>query len=91
MALRIPLAPRFDERPIEIGTALTQREFEVARLIGKARQPKRISEELGINCETIKSRSHIVMKKTGARTAAQLVYWMNCELFLAGLQVRPKG
>lgn len=77
-------------RAITVGTPLTFREFQVARLVGCAFNIRDIMGELKITDATVKSRMRQIMKKTGARTVPQLVCWMNCELFLAGLMVMPK-
>lgn len=75
---------------LRVGTPLTFKEFEVAQLIAEALPIKVIMSELNISKPAVQKRTAQVMKKTGARTVPQLVCWMNCELFLAGLMVQPK-
>ncbi len=60
--------------PLVPSTAtLTRREREVVRLVALGATTKRISEELGLASETIRTHVRNAMAKTGAHTRAQLV------------------
>lgn len=73
-----------------VGQPLTYKEFQAAQCIRKGIGSGEATQMLRCSPETAKTRYRRIMAKTGARTVAQLVYWMNCELFLAGLMVLPK-
>jgi DNA-binding CsgD family transcriptional regulator len=71
-----------------VGTPLTQREFKAARCIAKALSVKETAAVMNVPSWEVKRLHRNLIKKTGVRTIAQLVYFMNCELFLAGLLVK---
>lgn len=56
-----------------IGSKLTRREREVLRLVALGSDTRRVAAELCISSETVRTHVRNAMKKTGARTRAQLV------------------
>jgi PAS domain S-box-containing protein len=59
--------------PRGLGVTLTHREREVLRLVALGSDTRRVAEELCISSETVRTHVRNAMKKTGARTRAQLV------------------
>ncbi len=61
------------ESPRGFGSKLTRREREVLRLVALGSDTRRIAAELCISPETVRTHVRNAMRKTDARTRAQLV------------------
>jgi len=59
--------------PRGVGSKLTRRESEVLRLVALGSDTRHVAAELCISSETVRTHVRNAMKKTGARTRAQLV------------------
>jgi len=67
------IGPAQVESPRGIGSKLTRREREVLRLVALGSDTRRIAAELCISPETVRTHVRNAMRKTDARTRAQLV------------------
>jgi PAS domain S-box-containing protein len=85
LALFVVLSARFQSGGAELigpariaslsgpGSKLTRREREVLRLVALGSDTRRVAAQLCISSETVRTHVRNAMKKTGARTRAQLV------------------
>lgn len=79
---------RIGNSEFHLGQALSLDEFRVARCLKNAMDQPEIMTRLGFTELKTRMLTRRLRVKTGATTNAQLVYWLNCELFWAGLLVK---
>jgi len=70
--VQLPLNPRSDTRPLADGTSLTEREYEVLRLVTAGERNQAIALQLGISANTVKFHVSNLLRKVGASTRSEL-------------------
>lgn len=70
--VQLPLNPRSDSRPLADGTSLTEREYEVLRLVTAGERNQAIALQLGISANTVKFHVSNLLRKVGASTRSEL-------------------
>jgi len=55
--------------------ALTAREWDVVRAVGRGRLDKEIAAELGIGFSTVRTHLEHIFPKAGVRNRAELMLW----------------
>ncbi|WP_404313226.1 LuxR C-terminal-related transcriptional regulator [Agrococcus terreus] len=70
--ITLPLDPPAPDEPLQDQEGLSPREREVLRLLAEGRRNKEIAEALGVSVNTIKFHVSKLLRKTGARTRAEI-------------------
>ncbi|MBC7253583.1 MAG: response regulator transcription factor [Actinobacteria bacterium] len=68
-----PLGPEKGERAEEEQPGLTEREYEVLRLVAKGYSNKTVARELSISLSTVKTHLRHIFQKLGVEDRAQLI------------------
>lgn len=58
------------------GERLTERELQIARLVGRARTNRQIADELVVSVRTVESHVRNALRKVGATTRTELAVWI---------------
>lgn len=69
----LPGAPREEEREAEAQFELTEREYEVLRLVAKGYGNKAVARELSISLSTVKTHLRHIFRKLGVEDRAHLI------------------
>jgi two-component system, NarL family, invasion response regulator UvrY len=72
-SVAIHLVERGDQRPHE---QLSDREFQVMRLIAAGRPPRQIAIELNVSVKTVGAHRAHIMQKIGVRSNAEIVHYV---------------
>ena len=62
-------------RPLETGETLSDREFQVLRMIGSGKPVGQIAEELGLSVKTVSTYRARVLEKMGMQNNAELTHY----------------
>jgi hypothetical protein len=63
-----------DEKLLAIGNPLSDREFEIVRLIESGLSSEEIAEEIFLSVHTVNTHRRNILEKTGRETMAELIY-----------------
>ncbi len=65
-----------DEALLEVGNPLSDREFEIVRLIEKGMNSEQIAEKLFLSVSTVNTHRTNMLKKTGKAQISELIYYL---------------
>jgi DNA-binding NarL/FixJ family response regulator len=71
------LAHREHDNSDERVVALTNRERQIAALVGRGLANKEIARQLGLSGGTVKCHTHNIYQKFGVKTRAELIYTLS--------------